>query len=225
MAPDIPPMPPFPPTDPGQGPFGSQPLYSRYDDYKFLDVALGAAAAADAAGLPNAGRHLNHYLQRSGKDLILDVDTIMNDEPGLKQHIDSIVTKVVRSIAGGNAPFQSGWEDYTFTSRDWYLAIGSVEACACGVAVVHQPDAEGQQPRITLDYQAHLFDRYNWDGKKNTTIAGATWTDRELGALHTAGLAREFNMYGSSTVRHYEGLLPASGVLDLPAGPGKTPPR
>ncbi|MEU2258279.1 hypothetical protein [Nocardia xishanensis] len=193
-----------------------------------------ASAGADAAGLPNAGHHLKHYLGNTGKDLILDPDTIMNDDPGLKRHVDNIITTLVRSIAarsamtGGDrvtASFQSGWEDYTFTNRDWYLAIGSIEACACGAVTVYELKSEHTEPRITLDYQVHLYDRYNWDGKKKTEIAGAEWSDRELGALHTAGLAKEFDMYGSSTIKHYEGLFPASGSLDLPAGPGQTPPR
>ncbi|WP_433680070.1 hypothetical protein [Nocardia sp. CA-119907] len=231
MAPQIPGMPTPPPTDPGQGPHGSQPWYSRYDDYKFLDVAIGAAAGADAAGLPNAGRHLNHYLENTGKDLQLDPDKIMNDEPGLKYHVDGIVTDVVRKVASDAAnysksiSFQSEWKDYTFSNRDWYLAIGSVEACACGVVTVHSPDAEGAQPRVTLDYQSHLFDRYNWDGNKKTKIAGVEWTDRQLGALHTAGLAWEFNMLGSSTIKHHEGVLSANALLDLPTGTGQTQPR
>ncbi|KAA8885443.1 hypothetical protein F3087_27785 [Nocardia colli] len=224
----IPGMPPTPPTDAGQGGHGSQPWYSRYDDIKFLDTIAVALAGADAAGLPNAKVHLEHYLDNTGDDLKLDPDRIMNDDAGLKRHIDGIVTKAVQLTAldvanhGKPATFQSAWEDYTFANRDWYLAIGSVEACACGVATV-TPGADGAQPHVVLDYQFHLFDRYNWDGTKKTEIGGIEWSDRQLGALHTAGLAWEFNMIGSSTVKHYEGDLPTYGSLTLPPGQPQTP--
>jgi len=231
----IPPMPAFPPADVGQGEHGSQPWYSRADDIKFLDTVAIAITGADAVGLPNASDHLEHYLENTGADLKLDPDRIMNDDPGLKSHFDAIVTKTVREIAARmgtasstdsiTADFQSAWADYTFANRDWFLAIGSVEASACGAVTIHAPSGGDTEPRIVLDYQCHLFDRYNRDGEKETEIAGFTWTDRQLGALHTAGLAKEFNMYGSSTVKHFEGVLPAVDQLVLPPASGTGTPQ
>lgn len=223
----IPPMPPFPPTDPGQGPHGSQPWYSRLDDIKFLDTVIAASAGARVAGLNNAANHLDHYLNNSGETLALDPDRIMNDEPNLKLHFDAIITGLIRAVAanladhGRPVQFQSrNWEHYTFNDRDWYLAIGSVEASACGVVTLAAADQANSEPRISVVFQCHLFDRYNWDGTKTTEIGGFTWSDRQLGALHTAGLAKEFDMVGSSAVRHYEGVLPSFGALSLPAGSG-----
>ncbi len=226
MAP-IPGPPPPPPTDPGQGPWGSQPIYSRADDYAFFEVAAAAVLAARAKGLRNASRHLAHYLNNTGSDLDVDPDQMMADEPRFKSHIDAIVTNCVQKIAadapreGISTTFQSeGWFDYTFENRDWYLAMGSVEAAASGVITIHPRDTGSTQTRITLDCQGHVFDRYNWDGSKETEIGGFTWSDKQLGALHTAGLAREFNMYGSSKTKHYEGPLPTGGPIDLPSNPG-----
>ncbi|MEV8443876.1 hypothetical protein AB0425_41435 [Actinosynnema sp. NPDC051121] len=230
MSPQIPAMPPPPPVDAGQGPHGSQPWYSRGDDLAFLDTAVKMKIAAAAGGLPNASRHLSHYLSNTGEDLTLDPDEILGDEPGLKALVDRLVSDVVRRIAGGAAsnggydapiPFQSEWYGYTFANTDWFLAIGAVHASATGVVTVHAPNPEGATPHITLDCRSHLFDRYNWDGDKKTTIAGMTFTDRELGGLHTAGLAKEFTMYGSSEVKHYQGVLPISAPLDLPTPPGR----
>ncbi|MBF9316372.1 hypothetical protein [Mycobacteroides chelonae] len=183
--------------------------------------------AARAKGLRNASRHLAHYLNNTGSDLDVDPDQMMADEPRFKRHIDAIVTNCVQIIAadapstGLTTTFQSeGWFDYTFENRDWYLAMGSVEAAASGVLTIHPRDTGSTQTRITLDCQGHVFDRYNWDGSKETEIAGFTWSDKQLGALHTAGLAREFNMSGSSKTKHYEGPLPTGGPLDLPSNPG-----
>ncbi|WP_336086945.1 hypothetical protein [Nocardia sp. SSK8] len=235
MAGDIPPMPPTPPTDPGQGAHGSQPLWARYDDLQFFDQMIFATAAADAAGMTNAADHLEHYLANTGTDLQLDPDRIMHDEPALKLHFDNMITVNVRNIArriGGittensiSASFQLEWKEYEFLDRDWYLAIGAVETTACGAVRIEKLGEGDAEYRIDLDYQCHLFDRYNWDGEKNTEIAGFNWTDRELGALHTAGLAKEFDMIGSSTVKRYVGELPSVGDLSLPAPSGRGTPR
>ncbi|MEV6138452.1 hypothetical protein AB0L63_20800 [Nocardia sp. NPDC051990] len=189
-------------------------------------MATAAAVAADVQGLTHASKHLRHYLDNSGTDLILDPDQIMDDDPGLKRFAEDIVARSILKIAGQAAvtnsyensiPFQSGWDGYTFdrsSQRDWYLAIGSMHVAASGVVTVHRPD-DAAQPRVTVYYEIHLHDRYNWDGKKSTEIAGVTFTDRRLGALHTAGLAQEFEQYGSSIEKLYEGVVPTNGSIDL----------
>ncbi|WP_433714863.1 hypothetical protein ACQP2U_12915 [Nocardia sp. CA-084685] len=226
MAPQIPGMPTPPADDSGQAPHGSQPWYSRADDIAFAEVATAAAVAADVKGLTHASKHLRHYLDNSGTDWVLDPDQIMNDDPRLKRLAAVIVSDYVRNIAGqaggtnsyeNPIPFQSEWRDYTFDSssqRDWFLAIGSMHMAASGVVTVHRPD-NGAQPRVTVYYEIHLHDRYNWDGNKSTEIAGVTVTDRRLGALHTAGLAQEFEQYGSSVYKLYEGVVPTNGSIEL----------
>ncbi|WP_227997301.1 hypothetical protein [Nocardia australiensis] len=235
MAPQIPGMPmPLPPTDPGAGKHNSQPWYSRADDIAFAKVALAAALAADVKGLTHASAHLRHYLSNTGKDLELDPDQIQQDDPKLKQLVDYIVTGAVRVTASdtGNydktIQFQLPWSwDHTFDKddkRDWFLAIGSVHVTACGAVTVHKPDTEGAQPRVSVYFQFHLFDRYNWDGTnkndtKKTEILGIEVGDVQLGGLHTAGVAKEFNMIGSSVIKLYEGVVSTSGFIDLPTGP------
>ncbi|MFE6923799.1 hypothetical protein ACFVAV_22430 [Nocardia sp. NPDC057663] len=202
---------------------------------QFFDQMIFATAAADAAGLTNAADHLEHYLANTGTDWKLDPDRIMNDEPALKVHFDNLITVEVSNIAKRigsittdqsiSASFQAAWKEYIFADRDWYLAIGAVETTACGAVKIEKLTGAGVQYRIELDYQCHLYDRYNWDGDKQTEIGGVTWTDRELGALHTAGLAKEFDMIGSSTIKHYAGDLPSVGDLGLPAPSGTGTPR
>ncbi|MFI7664124.1 hypothetical protein [Nocardia sp. NPDC049526] len=103
--------------------------------------------------------------------------------------------------------FQSPWSGFYITralSDDWFFAMGGIHLSATGVVTVHKP-AEGAQPSITAEYQLHVHDRYNWDGDKSTEIAGITVSDKRMGALHTAGLAREYDIAGSSQVRRFEG--------------------
>ncbi|WP_147403943.1 hypothetical protein [Nocardia panacis] len=182
-------------------------------------MATAAMVAADAGGWTHAARHLRHYLDNTGTDLILDPDQMMNDDARLKMFAEDTVTqwvqKISRSAIAANnyensIPFQSGWVGWTFDSssqRDWYLAVGSMNIAVSGAVAVHHRD-NGAQSTVTVDYRIHFHDRYNWDGTKSTEIAGITVTDRRMGGLHTAGLAREFDQYGSSIAKHYEGALP-----------------
>lgn len=134
MSPQIPGMPmPLPPTDPGQGEHGSQPWYSRADDYLWAEQVTVAIAVADGLGWTHAAAHLRHYLNNTGEDLTLDPDQIMNDDPTLKEKADKVVNDYVRYLAsipsnyGVTIPFQVPWEaDHTFSQSsqaDWFFVL------------------------------------------------------------------------------------------------------
>ncbi|MFC6013910.1 hypothetical protein [Nocardia lasii] len=224
MAPQIPPMPTPPTPDAGAGTHGSQPIYSRADDLAFFTVALRAQVVADVAGLTRAASGMRHYLGNSGTDFSISPDEAMNDVPRLKEYADYVVTEAVRPVASNSAnhnqtvAFTSIWDDFSVgqaESEDWFLAMASVEICATGV-VTTTPGENSGQPRIAMDFQIHLFDRYNWDGGKEVYILGVKITDARMGALHTAGLAKEFDQLGTSSVNRFDGILPATGSLKLP---------
>ncbi|WP_102144198.1 WXG100 family type VII secretion target [Mycobacterium hubeiense] len=237
--PDIPDPPADPPVDEGQAEHGSQPWYSRADDYAFKEVAEAAATAADLRGWDNAARHLQHYLDNSGADLNVDVDDVLHDLPGAQRQTDALVNAEVARIveeaaATGNygqpIPFQTGWHDYTVdqaTHPDWFYAMGSFEQSVSGVVTVHPPTTPGGKPTVTVEYKTHIFDRYNWDNGKSVEIGGVTITDQQMGELHTAGLAQEYNVRGSSTTYTYTGVAPtATAPVALPpAVPGERVPR
>lgn len=79
-------------------------------------------------------------------------------------------------------------------------------------------------PKVGLDYQANAWDRYNWDENKGVDIFGVMdIPDGQMARLHTTGLAQEFDMSGSSSVKHY-GLgssTPNAGPLPEPDEPGR----
>ncbi|MGW6422808.1 hypothetical protein ACWF82_09035 [Nocardia sp. NPDC055053] len=223
MAPQIPPMPPPPTTDPGAGVHGSQRILSRFDDLMYFRFAWDAQLVADFAGLHNAARGMRHYLGNSGDDMWIDPTVVMQDVASVKEHVDKVVTiaitKLARNADNHNKPveFSSEWVGYAIPqeeSLDWFLGMAAVEVSATGVATISP--SSGTQPRISMEYMVHMFDRYNWDGDKSTTVHGVTVTDAQLGSLHTAGLAKEFNQFGSSWIYTFEGDLPQEGNLNLP---------
>ncbi|MFE9795468.1 hypothetical protein ACFYRL_27465 [Streptomyces goshikiensis] len=81
------------------------------------------------------------------------------------------------------------------------------------------PDAHGQ-PKITMDYQANVWDRYDWDAGKETPIGPVTIKDADTARLHTVGLAQEFDTHGTSSSRQRD--LGSAGTPDVSAGdPGR----
>ncbi|MEV0332012.1 hypothetical protein [Nocardia sp. NPDC050717] len=202
---------------------GSQRILSRLDDLMYFRFAWDAQLAADFAGLHNAARGMRHYLGNRGDDMWINPTLVMQDVPSVKAHVDKVVTTAITRLANNPAnhnksmEFTSDWVDYAIPqdeSQDWFLGMAAVEVSVTGIVTISQSNAS--QPHIAMQYMVHMFDRYNWDGDKSTVIAGVTVTDAQLGSLHTAGLAKEFNQFGSSTIYTFEGELPQEGSLNLP---------
>ncbi|MGQ4599587.1 hypothetical protein [Nocardia sp. R6R-6] len=220
---------PYPPDDPGQGAWRSQPIYSRGDDILFAKVAAEAVIAADSKGWTHAAGHLNHYLENKGTGLDPKVDELLRDVPDADRAANKSAETEIRRIASeastannyeNPVQFQSQWLPKGFyilqsVNPDWFFAMGGIQMCTTGVVTVRKP-ADDSEPRVTVEYKVWVHDRYNWDGKKSVEIAGVTVTDKRMGALHTAGLAREYDMDGTSGVRHYEGTVPAAQGINLP---------
>ena len=200
------------PTDPGAGEWGSQPWYDRFDDAAYAEVAGAAVLAADAYGYTHAAAHLAHYLDNTGADLPVDVDTVLHDVPDADISANQIAEAEIRQVAidaiaasdyGTPVTFQSKWGSFYISqssSADWFFAMGGIRLAASG-AVTTQKTAAGAEPNVVVAYQIHIYDRYNWDDGKSTDIAGVTVTDKSMADLQTAGLAREYDIEGSSKVR------------------------
>lgn len=67
---------------------------------------------------------------------------------------------------------------------------------ATGVVTVRPPERPGGAPRVQVDYQVHLYDRYNWDadkpGKQARIFGVIPVPDAELAELHRAGIFAVF---------------------------------
>lgn len=232
MEPPIPGAPPNPPTDPGAGEHGSDPWYTRSDDLLMKEAAGTAAMFADGIGWTHASAHLRHYLDNSGTDLAVSPDEMMRDVDRFRGEVDKTTAAEMRRIAadaeangtyGKPTQFSSEWKGEYIgpeDSKDWYYAMGGVQYSVTGVATVHPPEQPGGEPRIEMDYKTHVFDRYNWDGGKETEIGPVTIGDDSMAEMHRAGVAQEFNISGSTDAKHYAGTVPPPGQQpELPAPP------
>jgi uncharacterized protein YukE len=213
----IPPPPPWAKHDGGSGEWDSQPWYSRADDAAFK-AAIEAGLPVIEQKWPHAAELLDHYLDNTGSPYNLDVNSMMGDIPQMQARADAMINDQVNRIVseaaatgqyGQPVPFRTPWQGYYMDSDanpDWYRAVGGVDMSAGGVVTVYPPDSPGGQPRVHVESQVNVADRYNWDAGKETQIGPITISDAQMAGLQTAGLAREFDIAGASSVSTYDGV-------------------
>ncbi|MFJ2438753.1 hypothetical protein ACIOWM_36675 [Streptomyces anulatus] len=218
-------------ADAGAGPFdvrspGAGDLWTQVQ-------ANGMSNVGDFSGKPDAARHMDHYLRGIGSTLDLDVDRMLTDDQNLRDVTSGVRTheqegwrrQAIKAFeeSGGKPvaiPVETKGQGYTHVDggdRNWYLAVGSAMTNTTGV-VTAVPGADGK-PEVSIDYQVNVWDRYNWDPGKATPIGPTTVTDADMARLHTTGLAREFDMRGSSSVQQHD--LGSGDAWLGPADPGR----
>jgi hypothetical protein len=160
-----------------------------------------------------------HYLGNSGSPMALPVDKMMADVPAFKTYVDDIVRlhqddwrkqalDEFKKNGGRPVAFPveaKQPESFYFAQEvdpNWFYAVGGANTNVTGV-VTAVPDANGN-PRVSVDYQANVWDRYNWDEGKGVNVGPLDIPDGQMAKLHRAGLAQEFDMSGSSSVKHYD---------------------
>jgi hypothetical protein len=216
-------------SDDGAGPYDVED--PGMHDYWIQLQAEGMANAGDFIGNTDAARNMDHYLRGLGTPIDLDVDRMLTDDESLRLASQGTIAGqqeqwkqqalAAFEKSGGKPvtiPVETPPQGYTHSDRNWYLAVGSATTNTTG-AVTVTPGADGK-PKVSLDYQVNVWDRYNWDPGKSTEIGPTEVTDADMARLHTTGLAREFDMRGSGSVQHYDlGSGPAK--LPDPADPGR----
>ncbi|WP_367319701.1 hypothetical protein [Streptomyces sp. HUAS ZL42] len=199
-------------------------------DHWIQAQATAMSNAGDFVGNTDAAYHMDHYLRGLGTPVNLDVDRMLTDDETLRQAAEySIADEKERwrrqaldafEKSGGNPvsiPVETPPQSYTHSDRNWYLAVGSGMTNTTGLVTV--VPGENGEPRVSLDYQVNVWDRYNWDPGKKTPIGPTEVTDADMARLHTTGLAREFDMRGSGSVQHHD--LSSNGSLPDPVDPGR----
>lgn len=149
---------------------------------------------------PDATAALRHYLSNSGENYQIDLESLMKDSgiaPAVQDEINEAQYFVEKNLTSkGVIDFHStGARGAIADSRNWYYATGGVLLYGGGRAT---HDGKGN---YSMDFNLMSFDRYNWDGNKQTLILGEPITDDQLGAMHRAGIAKEYNMYGAVPLR------------------------
>jgi hypothetical protein len=216
----VPGMPPPPPLAEGDG--GASGNEWGEDDPGIADrakkeLAKRAADAAELRGWENAARHLRHYLGNSGEPLEIDPARLLRDIEIFRTRAEGARLELIRDLQARAREAYSGqqitlyedgrdgWRvgspsDPAYLGDDWFYAMGGFSFAYTARAIVRPPADGSGEPTVQIDYQLHVFDRYNWDKGKSVNIGGVTIDDGFLGDLHRVGLAREYEIHGSTEI-------------------------
>ncbi|MFM9368440.1 hypothetical protein [Streptomyces sp. Da 82-17] len=180
-------------------------------------MGLFAMGSPGVLGGPISAKHMLHYLSNTGEPLDIDVDSMMDDLPDMNRNVEAqlkentpaweaqALAEYERTGKPVKMVQQTGWQGWTATKDpDWFHAVGSFHYnTVAQVEVVPGPDGE---PKTTIKYQTHVYDRYNWDAGKTTPVpAMGNVSDAEMARLHQSGQAKEYDMGGQSEVRTWNG--------------------
>ncbi|MGW7053597.1 hypothetical protein [Streptomyces sp. NPDC054887] len=208
----------LPPPTPDKG-AGDYNTREATDEDRAIKNKMGFFAMGSPAvlGGPQSAKHMLHYLSNTGEPLDIDVDALMGDLPDMNRNVEAQLAEnapnwEAQALAeyertGKPVKYvqQTGWQGWTAEKDpDWYHAVGSFHYnTVAQVEVVPGPDGE---PRTTIRYQTHVYDRYNWDANKATPVpAMGNVSDAQMARLHQSGQAREYDMGGQSEVRTWNG--------------------
>lgn len=207
--------PPWTPVDGGAGEHDSE-FAGPVDHATHRAARIGADLKAD--DWPNASQNLDHFLDNGGEPLEQDVDQMLEDVPGLdsqaaSQRQDLAADAVDDARSRGitepvTYPVSTPWDSYYIgpgESADWFYATGGMEYSQTGSVTVYPPSEPGGPYRYEMNTTVVYQDQYNWDGSKETGIGPLTVSDAQLAALHRAGIAKEYEMYGESSTMSTSG--------------------
>ncbi|MFC9297183.1 hypothetical protein ACFTWH_01615 [Streptomyces sp. NPDC057011] len=202
-------------ADRGSGKHGAEDI--EWNDWVTRTKMQTLVVFADGQGLNDASRHMKHYLDNTGTAMELPADKMLTDNRGFQSHVDQLFLQ-----DNEKEWREQHWRSTRGTAADRSrFAVGGAQSNVTGVVTV-VPGADGK-PVVGLDYQVNVWDRYNWDEGKGVTIGTFEIPDGEPGQQHKVGLAQEFNMAGSSSVKHYE--LGSGAALPAPGDPGRAGER
>lgn len=174
---------------------------------RLLRAALitGALPLFSYHGWWNAEGMLSHYLDATGTDYKIDPSKLMQDVPSFQKQVQNIVNSHL-----GQGPFQSAWQNANTDLRgpngqyqgqqnlDWFWGMHDWRYQVTGNSVI---DPSGN---ITTQYTVDVFKPYIFGAPRSDipvpgTGGSITVTQDQIENLNTVGLARNFNIVGSST--------------------------
>ena len=197
-------LPAPPPHDVGAGVHGADaPATAR--DWVYWGTWFGIAShPLVRVVVPDARRHMIHYLGNTGDELEVRVGKMVKQSTDAKKHFYEELSDAMAFVEENvecekTEPILGTWTGGgTDDSRKWFYAVGGYSACGSGTATNLGNRGSGKC-EYKLNFTFHFDDRYNWDTGKNVNILGIEISDESLGRLHRVGIAQEFDMTGDTS--------------------------
>ncbi|WP_344163451.1 hypothetical protein [Nocardiopsis rhodophaea] len=184
---------------------------------------------------PHAADYFEHFLNNSGKDMNLDMDTFLSDVPEFQEEIDDHQQELIdqalkdakgRGIDGpitypvstekkawGYPPNDPNGKDFIYENPDWKNAIGSFHYWLEGEITVYPPKEPGEKPTYSLDAEVNMEKWYDWERDTHTPVFDPSemkgkligFSQSDLAALHQYGMAQEFWIRGNKNLPTVKG--------------------
>jgi uncharacterized protein YukE len=216
---ETPEPPAWEPADSGSGEWDSREPTD--EDRENLDLAEDMVLGGRFTGKGAASDNLQHYLDTTGEDKSIDVEDMLEEVPAFTTAVDEqrsaigqeAIAQAQESGATGPVtfPVNTDWEGGEASSAEsekYYYATGSFDYNQTGTVTAHPPAEPGGEWTYEVDTAVNVRDRYNWDTGKGVHIDVPDWvpgypdeihvSDTQMQGLHQSGLAREYNIVGSS---------------------------
>lgn len=215
--------------DPGAGGWKSKESTYTYIALKAAILRIlppfPESVATSAATGPNAMRHMLHYFGNHGRDLTINMESMISAREGNKKRLAREAyqaKKFCEKLGPGTHSITSlnyqGEYNYKHETTDWFFATGGYMSFGKGTVTITADDAGVQQYDLSFEFK--MVDKYNWDGGKKVEILGIEITDEFMAEFHRQGLAKEFTQYGTAHRRirwtHGSNLPPAD--VQTPVG-------
>jgi len=189
-------LPSHPPHDIGAGIHGADAPPTRKD--RFAHTLWKTIAVTATPFVPDAAKHMKHYLGNSGDTLPVRVSKMVKESKDAKGHfygeLNDAMAFVEANVCTREVPIVGTWTGgSTSDSKNWFFAVGGYSAVGSGSA------SHLGACKYRLDFTFHFDDKYNWDTGKGVSIFGIWVPDVSLGQLHRVGIAQEFDMVGETS--------------------------
>ena len=225
----------------GEKTFGSETPTNV--DYAF-ETLMGSLTMLAWYITPDAAKHMLHFLDRSGADYEIDMDSLLEQENGFRPKVEKALAEaqafsMVKSnwikdgsdkwyisfVSDGLIPeaqsssASRGWFRHYASSENWFLAMGNFRY---GYEVFGTVTCENDKYYYDVDVRFRVADRYNWN--KGQTIGAVD--DDSMARLHVVGLGREYTLrgsfvkkYGWITTKSYDTVAEARKDVGEPSVP------
>ena len=188
-------LPSPPPHDIGAGVHGAEAPPTRKD--RLSRIQWKTIAVAATPFVPDAARHMKHYLGNSGTTLTVRISKMVKESKNAQGHfygeLNDAMAFIEANVCTRGVPIVGTWTGgSTSDSKNWFFAVGGYSAAGSGSA------SHLGACKYKLAFTFHFDDRYNWDTGKGVSIFGIWVPDVSLGRLHRVGIAQEFDMVGET---------------------------
>jgi hypothetical protein len=195
----------------GSGEYASiQPAFEEQAEWRVLS---GGSNIVQFIGWGQAAMQMQHYLANTGETIPVDPLQMMAVLPGWSEEVQTeylqllqqACERLVQEPGGGRYTVvaQSDWLPARVTRQenpDWHFALGSFSYKLVLKIETVTPLRAGQPNMLCASLMIYVYDRYDWDEGRGTSIAGLYLANEVIGRLHRAGLARDYDVKGVTRI-------------------------